>query len=136
MLYSALKRSIRERARPEGQSEVIMPSAMFVALIRMVLANAPFDEEYYLRENPDVADSISQGKVESARKHFIMTGYFENRLPVEPIFDEDYYLRAYPDIAKAANEKALSSPLEHFLLTGRFEGRSPSSEFSLFKAAE
>ena len=39
------------------------------------------DEEWYLSENPAVADAISEGRMQSAQQHFEQHGYREGRLP-------------------------------------------------------
>ena len=39
------------------------------------------DERWYLKQNPDVAESIRNGAVPSAQEHFDKDGYSEGRLP-------------------------------------------------------
>ena len=39
------------------------------------------DERWYLSQNPDVAESIRKGVVDSAQDHFNKDGYREGRLP-------------------------------------------------------
>jgi hypothetical protein len=39
------------------------------------------DELWYLKENPDVAESVRTGIVASAQDHFDKDGYSEGRLP-------------------------------------------------------
>lgn len=39
------------------------------------------DERWYLAHNPDVAESIRAGVIDSAQDHFNRDGYREGRLP-------------------------------------------------------
>jgi hypothetical protein len=41
------------------------------------------DENWYLRENPDVADGIQRGDLASAQQHFDQAGYKEGRQPFD-----------------------------------------------------
>ena len=38
-----------------------------------------FDEAWYLKQNPDVAEGIARGEIESARHHYLTHGYEEGR---------------------------------------------------------
>jgi hypothetical protein len=112
-----------------------------------------FDEEAYLRANPDVSDSIALGEFRSAFDHFTLHGRDENRLlrpnadasdeppqsdlPSEPPhdlpsgpplqspdwFDQDAYLLANPDVAVSLANGEFRSPFDHFALHGRHEQR-------------
>jgi hypothetical protein len=46
--------------------------------------NFDFDEEWYLREYPDVAHAVREGRGPSGRSHYISHGRSEGRLPGPP----------------------------------------------------
>lgn len=58
-------------------------------ILRPMVASAPFDEPWYMRRNPDVAQTVAGGRIASAHQHFVDAGYFEGRRPREhdPIFE-------------------------------------------------
>ena len=85
---------------------------------RLILQSGLFDQEYYLKHNPDVA----QGGVDPLR-HFLRHGGFEGRKP-NPFFDAAYYLQYNQDV----NHKRIH-PLIHYILYGEQEGRKPCAEF-------
>ena len=72
-----------------------------------------FDNEYYLRVNPDVSsagvDPLS---------HYLRRGRYEGRSP-SPDFDPNFYLISNPDVAQSGLD-----PVAHFITNGRDEGRS------------
>jgi len=76
------------------------------------LVASAFDREYYLSENPDVAqaglDPIA---------HFLELGWREGRNPA-PWFSADDYLDLYPDV-----EATQVPPFVHYLQIGHGEGR-------------
>ncbi|MEP1931302.1 MAG: hypothetical protein ABJJ37_08480 [Roseibium sp.] len=82
-----------------------------------------FDEEFYLRENPDVAEAIARGEFSNAREHFDSVGFQEGRDP-SVHFDTSFYLEQNPDVAAAG-----VNPLDHFNTSGDGEARSPNSFF-------
>lgn len=57
----------------------------FQAVVSRFLPLMPFDADWYLSQNPDVAAAVQEGSVASAHGHFIQHGYFEGRSPVPPI---------------------------------------------------
>jgi len=71
-----------------------------------------FDEDYYLKKNPDVADADIDGY-----EHYANYGWKEGRNP-SPNFDTKKYLKEHPDIA-AENV----CPVEHFINFGYKERR-------------
>jgi hypothetical protein len=77
-----------------------------------------FDEDYYLRSNPDVASAGVNPFL-----HFLLTGGFEGRNP-HPLFDTGFYLHQYPDVAASR-----VNPLVHYLKHGAREGRQPHPLF-------
>ncbi len=87
-----------------------------------------FDEEFYLREYPDVAASGFDPVM-----HYATHGWKEGRDPA-PDFSTKAYLSNYPEVAAAA-----VNPFWHFLAVGREEGRvvtSSSEAAPIDKATE
>lgn len=81
--------------------------------INLVKGSSLFDPEWYLRKNPDVAES-GLDPVE----HFVRMGGIEGRAP-SPKFSSIKYLQLYPDV-KAAGV----NPLIHYITVGANEGRA------------
>lgn len=71
-----------------------------------------FDENWYLSNNPDVA----QSKI-NPLLHYLLYGGFEERDP-SPKFCSAFYLNTYTDV-----KSAQINPLVHYLLYGKAEGR-------------
>ncbi len=117
------------RAKPP-ESLTVVPKAFLRLLIQVALSRMPFDEESYLQANPDVAQAIRAGKVESGRVHFVGTGYFEGRQGGVRDVDAVWYLKTYPDVAKALKDGTteVSSAQQHYLANGALEGRVPYSD--------
>ncbi len=113
----------------DGNGQVKVPARFLKLLLQVALAAAEFDEDSYLRENPDVAKAISRGDVESAHLHYIGFGYFEGRRGGGPAVDADWYLGKYPDVAAAVREGRIKSAEAHFHAIGGGEGRSPALEY-------
>lgn len=91
-----------------------------------------FDEAYYLRKNPDVADAVKAGIFQSGRQHFELNGLQEKRTAVSPYWSEGSYFgfgflpRNY-DIYKAVYDGIYPSGLAHFIQVGEAEGRVVSN---------
>ena len=98
----------------------------FSEIIRSLLRGVSVDEEWYLREYPDVQEAVKSGIFKSAKHHFMENGYFEGRKPGPCEVDEDWYLITYPDVSTAIDSKAVASATEHFHASGFEEGRLPS----------
>src|SRR5690606_4273710 len=97
------------------------PSWTFSEGGRMVLRNV-FNEQWYLQQNPDVAEAVQQGLI-SAETHFNLFGKHEGRAP-GPFFDPEFYLKQNPDVA-AAVEAGLITAYDHFEQFGVSEARNP-----------
>lgn len=82
--------------------------------LSLITQSQLFDEEFYLKSNPDVAASGM-----NPAKHYLLFGGFEERNP-SVNFDSEFYLRTNPDILPSK-----INPLIHFLKFGQSEGRSP-----------
>jgi len=124
-LLSALK---IDRSAFEKGGTIQIPVGLLKLLLQIALASADFNEDDYLKENPDVAKAVGTGEIESAHLHYIGFGYFEGRPDGSPEVDEDWYMRKYPDVAAAIREGKIRSAKHHFHTTGAAEGRSPNIE--------
>ena len=80
-----------------------------------------FDDNWYLRQYLDVADS---GR--NALEHYANEGSLEGRWP-NPFFDGHWYLTTYPDVVNSG-----MSSLEHYVRHGASEGRFPHPDFDTF----
>ena len=94
-------------------------------VIKLLLQSVDVDESWYRAQYPDVAEAIDDGLHQSAKRHFIDSGYFEGRLPGEMVVSEEWYLKTYPDVAEGVNDCLFASGAEHFKLYGYEEGRLP-----------
>ena len=92
-------------------------------LIIPVLMNIEVDETWYLKMNHDVRDAITEGKLASAREHYVNAGYFENRQPRKIMVDQAWYVSVYPDVAAAIRFGNFQSAQLHFETEGFREGR-------------
>jgi hypothetical protein len=127
--FDSLLRSLQtNRSAVETASEVTIPVALLRLLLQLALAHSDFDEERYLRANPDVRDAVQRGEIESGRVHYIGFGYFEGRSGGMTEIDEHWYLRKYPDVAAAVQNGQVESAVAHFNSIGAGEGRSPSAD--------
>jgi hypothetical protein len=97
----------------------------FLDILRALLRGVTVDENWYLREYPDVHEAVRAGLFKSAKHHFVQNGYFEGRKPGHCEVDEDWYLLTYPDVSSAIDAKLLASATEHFHVSGYEEGRLP-----------
>lgn len=85
-----------------------------------------FNADWYVRNNPDVADAVSSGQTD-AWTHFQNFGRFEDRAP-GPQFDPAYYLSQNPDV-QSASDQDQTTAYDHFTNFGVTEGRSFVSYF-------
>ena len=77
------------------------------------------DKEYYLQNNPDVA----QYRL-APLWHYLRRGWQEGRNPNE-FFDTEWYLENYPEVAQSG-----INPLYHYLKFGWKQNKNPSKNFS------
>jgi hypothetical protein len=113
-------------AENDPDSSITIPLPLFQLLLQFALTTANFDEDAYLAANPDVADAVRDGVLESGYAHFIAFGFFENRKGVID-FDEEWYLANNADVASAVKVGTVESGIHHFYGTGAIEGRSPNA---------
>jgi hypothetical protein len=93
------------------------------SLIRTTLPishfGALFDAQWYLRENPDVAEAKRDPLA-----HYLRQGANEGRAP-HPLFDPKFYLTTYPEAAIGGGANAL----QHYLTEGWKKGYKPNPKF-------
>jgi len=79
-----------------------------------------FSEGAYLKANPDVAQAVADGTIESGLAHYISSGRTEGRNGnfTPEGFNEEAYLAANPDVAAAVTDGQFASGLDHYLQFG------------------
>jgi hypothetical protein len=88
-----------------------------------------FDEERYVRANPDVAVMVARGLFRSPLDHWQRagslehgagrrrSGFYEHDL----LYDEETYLRQNPDVAGLIRKRVIGTGYEHWMRHGRVE---------------
>lgn len=98
--------------------------------LRSPVPSSQVDENWYLARNPDVADVVARGLLQSATQHFQLYGQAEGRQPnavsdnLGNGFSESAYLDRYADVRVAVNQGIFSSGYQHYQVAGRAEGRA------------
>jgi hypothetical protein len=112
------------RGWAEGHKTLTLDRDGLVTILTEMLRAAPFDEQWYLEQYPDVAEALENGEISSAREHYILFGYFEGRLPGLNGFDSEVYCRLYPDLGHILLEPGSDGKARaHFVDYGYREGR-------------
>ncbi len=122
--YDLIRRSV-EISTVRGELRVSMTYEEFVRILRKMIMGIEVDEAWYRSTYEDIGKAIAEGKIESARQHFIDDGYFEGRLPFPIRVDEAWYMAEYPDVADFVRRGMLQSAQGHFDEDGYREGRLP-----------
>ncbi len=114
-----------------GYEEGFLPSEKFKKIYYYLKDSGLFDEDYYLKKNPDVKKSG-----ENPLLDYILFGYKDVKFPSDDLekiyysvndsglFDEFYYSKKYPSIKKSGVD-----PLLHYILFGYRDGMFPSFKF-------
>jgi hypothetical protein len=127
--YQALLRSLRTtKSAVDAAADITISGELLKLLLQLAIAQSDFNEEGYLRANPDVREAVARGQIASGRVHYVGFGYFEGRVGGVVAVDEKWYLRTYPDVAPAVREGRIESAAQHFNAIGAGEGRSPNAE--------
>ncbi len=113
--------------RLDGHSKVAIDVRLLRAVLQVVAAQLPFDEAFYLANNPDLAEAHRKGDVANPHQHYIERGFFEGRLGAAPAVDEAFYMARYKDVAKAVAHGDVASATAHYQTSGVAEGRVPSA---------
>jgi hypothetical protein len=129
--YESLLRSLRtEKEALETSDQLLIPVELLKLLLQLAVAHSDFDEDGYLRANPDVQEAVRRGDVESGQMHYIGYGYFEGRRGGTVKIDEARYVHDNPDVAAAIKSGRVKSAEDHFYTIGASEGRSPNPDQS------
>jgi hypothetical protein len=108
-----------------------IPESRLRSVLGILLNLVKVDEAWYIETNPDVANAIRAGEIASARTHYCIAGFYENRWPFPIIVDESWYRTEYPDVQTAITRGGVESCQDHFNRYGFLEGRLPSKDWSL-----
>ena len=114
--------------RGDDQESVVLSPDRLEQAVKMLLRAVQVDEDWYLRQHPDVREAVAKGTFRSAKHHFTESGYFEGRKPARVLVDEEWYGRAYPDVSESVEFGELRSCQEHFDRYGENEGRLPAED--------
>jgi hypothetical protein len=114
--------SLKQQLNIDEGAVVVLSAERFKAMIRVFLELIRVDEDWYRGTYPDVAQAIADGVSKSAKEHYLLHGYFEDRLPHDVEVDAQRYLASYPDVAAAAAGGGPGAK-EHYLEHGYKEGR-------------
>src|ERR1700722_8682569 len=77
---------------PENNTHFRIERNFLIALMAKRIVNIKFDEAWYLSKYPDVKDAVKRGVVASGREHYILSGYYEHRMPCSILVNEKWYL--------------------------------------------
>lgn len=122
-----LLQSLRiSRERLTSRSKVAIDTRLLRALLQSLAGQLPFDPDFYLAQNPDVAAAHSAGEITDLHQHFIESGFLEGRFGAPPPVDEAFYATSYQDIGAAIQRGDVASGSEHYMRSGAAEGRVPS----------
>ncbi len=116
------------RDRLNSKSKIAIDAKLLKTLLQTMVANAPFSEEFYKENYPDLAAANRSGQIPDLHQHFVETGFFEGRFGAPPSVDEAYYTSTYKDVGQAVLKGDVSSGMEHYLRSGAAEGRVPNED--------
>ncbi len=122
--FDLIRRSL-EISTVKGELRVSVSYEEFLNIIRSMIAGIEVDEAWYARAYEDIGAAVRDGKIASARQHFVADGYIEGRKPFEIKVDDKWYFQRYPDVAESVRKGILPSAQQHFDEDGYREGRLP-----------
>lgn len=129
--YNALLKALGTTpAELEAREEITIPVGLLKYLLKIAVEKAAFNERGYLTSNPDIAQALRLGQIESARDHYVDHGYFECRRGATPDVDEGWYKKLNPDVAAAIRARSVTSALEHYQAAGVEEFRAPNEAYA------
>ena len=94
-------------------------------LLNLYMCAWEFNNDWYMRNNPDLSAAIPSNDFPTGFVHFQAVGYMEGRLPVNPAVDTGWYMANYPDVAAAIIKGTFENAAHHFSASGYREGRLP-----------
>ena len=113
------------RERLCSRSKVAINTRLLRTLLHALAGQLPFDPDFYLAQNDDVAAAYETGEITDLRRHFIESGFIEGRFGAPPEVDETFYADTYKDIGAAIRRGDILSATEHYVRAGAAEGRIP-----------
>jgi len=122
--FDLIRRSL-EISTVKGELRVSVSYEEFLNFIRSMIAGIEVDEAWYARAYEDIGAAVRDGKIASARQHFVADGYIEGRKPFEIKVDDKWYFQRYPDVAESVRKGILPSAQQLFDEDGYREGRLP-----------
>lgn len=114
------------RERLNSKSKVAIDTRMLRTMINCLVEQMPFDSEFYLAQNADIATAYERGEIPDLHRHFVESGFIEGRFGAAPLVDEPFYAASYKDIGAAIRRGDIVSAAEHYIVAGAAEGRIPS----------
>lgn len=114
------------KERLNSRSKVAIDTRMLRTMINCLVEQMPFDSDFYLAQNTDVAAAYERGEITDLHRHFVESGFIEGRFGAAPLVDEPFYAASYKDIGAAIRRGEIVSAAEHYLVAGAAEGRIPS----------
>ena len=78
--FDLIRRSL-EISTVKGELRVSVSYEEFLNIIRSMIAGIEVDEAWYARAYEDIGAAVRDGKIASARQHFVADGYIEGRKP-------------------------------------------------------
>lgn len=125
----AVPYKLLETLFPASDTDMVtIPKALLNFLLGQSIQSVDFEDQDYLRKNPDVAAALRRGEWASGREHFLSSGYFEGRSGAGLDVAESWYVRANPDVARALQNKEWTSGDAHYHNRGMYEWRSPNKK--------
>jgi O-antigen biosynthesis protein len=109
----------RGNAQCTSRPPITSSDFQLISDILLIIRLKLFDADWYLQQNPDVADAGVNPLV-----HYVLYGATGGRDP-HPLFNSDWYLQQNPDVADAG-----VNPLVHYVRYGAVEGRDPHPLFN------
>jgi hypothetical protein len=116
------------RERLNSRSKVAIDTRMLRTMIHCLAEQLPFDPDFYLAQNADVASAYESGQITDLHRHFVESGFIEGRFGAAPVVDEPFYAASYKDIGAAIRRGEIVSATDHYVNAGAAEGRIPSEE--------
>ena len=122
--FDLIRRSF-ELSTVKGELRVSASYEGFLNVIRTMIAGIDVDETWYVTSYEDIGGAIRDGKIASAKEHFVADGYIAGRKPFEIKVYEKWYFQRYPDVAESVRKGVVPSAQQHFDEDGYREGRLP-----------
>lgn len=127
--FDLLKRMFGKTSKTSDDLIINISSDDFKNLVKFIISNFHFDESFYIRTYPDVADAVRSGLISSAYDHYVTSGYFEGRFGSLKGFDPETYCDINEDVRAGANGHDIAQfAVDHFVNHGYREGRSYTSK--------